>query len=70
MTLERRGRRVGRQAQVMPEQISLMDQQEEATLSQVTSRLSLRYWMRITDMAQVYWALVRSETCCGRGVGG
>jgi hypothetical protein len=51
--LERSGRSVGRQEQVMPEQISLMDQHDEATLSQVTSELSLRYWMRMTEMAHV-----------------
>src|SRR5689334_11639760 len=54
---ERRGRRVGRQAQVMPQQSSPTDQHEEATLSQVTSSLSLRYWMRMTEMAHV-WANV------------
>jgi hypothetical protein len=47
------GRRVGKQAQVMPEQTSPMDQHEAPTLSQVTSSLSLRYWMRITEMAHV-----------------
>jgi len=44
---------VGKQAQVIPELISLMDQQEDATLSQVTSSVNWRYFMRMMEMAQV-----------------
>lgn len=37
----------------MPEPSSETDQQEESTLSQVVASLSLRYWMRMMEMAQV-----------------
>jgi hypothetical protein len=59
---------VGRQAQVMPLQSSPMDQHDEATLSQVTSSVSLRYWMRMTEMAHVWEkeALVRIGAKRGR----
>lgn len=37
----------------MPEQSSDMDQQDDSTLSQVTSELRRRYWIRMMEMAQV-----------------
>jgi hypothetical protein len=38
---------------MIPEQSSLMDQHDDSTLSHVTSGLSLRYWMRMMEIAQV-----------------
>lgn len=52
---------MGRQAHVMPEHSSPIDQHDEATLSQVTSSLSLRYWMRITEMAHVWMGEEKAE---------
>lgn len=49
----RRGRSVGRQAQVTAEDISPMDQSEASTLVQVKSAGVLRYWMRTIEMATV-----------------
>ncbi len=57
MYLATRGRRVGRQAQMTPQQGSATDQMAGSTFSQVKSSASFRNWMRMIEMAVVLWSM-------------